>query len=62
MNEDSKRIEEKLDRILELLEADQKKMSEHIDFIENVYETVKSPFYCLMNGIKGVMNTNMITS
>ncbi len=40
-------LEVKLNRILELLETDVqpncKKMSSHIDFVDNVYETVKSP-------------------
>jgi len=42
-------IETKLDKILELLEVDCKKMSNHIDFIENVYDKVKSPFNYIMN-------------
>jgi predicted nuclease with TOPRIM domain len=39
-------IEEKLDRIEEKLKKnteDCEKMSEHIDFVENVYSTLKSP-------------------
>ena len=45
------RIEIKLDALLEKMEISVKecnKMGEHIDFIENVYETVKAPlsFIC----------------
>jgi hypothetical protein len=29
-------------------------MSEHISFIENVYETVKNPFYFIMNKIRPI--------
>ena len=45
-------LEVKLNKILELLEKDVKpncnKMSSHIDFVDNVYDTVKSPlgFIC----------------
>ena len=48
------RIEHKLDKILELLEKDCKKMTDHIDFIENVYDNVKSPFYYLMDKVNSV--------
>lgn len=51
------RIEEKLDKILELLEKDCKKMTDHIDFIENVYDNVKSPFYYLMDKVN-LLSTN----
>lgn len=44
-------LETKLDKIIDLLERDCKKMSDHIDFVENVYETVKSPFYFIMNKV-----------
>jgi len=40
-------LDVKLNKILELLEKDVqpncKKMSSHIDFVDSVYETVKSP-------------------
>ena len=40
-------LEVKLNKITELLENDVKpncnKMSSHIDFVDNVYDTVKSP-------------------
>jgi uncharacterized protein YaaN involved in tellurite resistance len=53
------RIEYKLDRILELLEKDCKKMTDHIDFIENVYDNVKSPFYYLMDKVN-LLSTNRL--
>lgn len=56
------RIEQKLDKILELLEKDCKKMTDHIDFIENVYDNVKSPFYYLMDKVNSVslLSTNRL--
>jgi uncharacterized protein YaaN involved in tellurite resistance len=51
------RIEYKMDKILELLEKDCKKMTDHIDFIENVYDNVKSPFYYLMDKVN-LLSTN----
>jgi uncharacterized protein YaaN involved in tellurite resistance len=53
------RIEQKLDKILELLEKDCKKMTDHIDFIENVYDNVKSPFYYLMDKVN-LLSTNRL--
>ena len=44
-------LEKKMDKILELLETDCKKMSNHIDFVENVYESIKMPFNYLMDRI-----------
>jgi hypothetical protein len=43
--------ETKIDKILELLEKDCKKMSDHIDFVENVYDNVKMPFYYVMDKV-----------
>ncbi len=54
------RIEEKMDRILELLEKDCKKMTDHIDFIENVYDNVKSPFYYLMDKVNLISTNRML--
>jgi hypothetical protein len=45
------RIEKKLDKIVELLEKDCKKMVDHIDFVETVYDTVKMPFYYVMDKV-----------
>jgi hypothetical protein len=53
------RIEQKMDKILELLEMDCKKMIDHIDFIENVYDNVKSPFYYLMDKVN-LLSTNRL--
>jgi uncharacterized protein YaaN involved in tellurite resistance len=55
------RIEQKLDKILELLEKDCKKMTDHIDFIENVYDNVKSPFYYLMDKVNLLSTNRMLT-
>jgi len=46
------RIEQKLDRIIELLEKDCKKMVDHIDFVETVYDNVKMPFYYVMDKVR----------
>ena len=46
MNEKIDRVEQKMDMLLEKMEISVKecnKMGEHIDFIENVYDTVKFP-------------------
>jgi hypothetical protein len=45
-------MDNKMDKILELLEKDCKKMSDHIDFVENVYDNVKMPFYYVMDKVK----------
>lgn len=56
------RIENKLDKllkdfeILNELEPQCKKMSEHIDFVENVYDKVKSPMYYIFNKISKIRN------
>jgi len=47
-------MNKKLDKILEFLETDCKKMADHIDFVENVYDNVKSPFHFIMNRISGL--------
>ena len=51
-----KQLDAKMDRILELLERDCKKMSDHIDFVDSIYEKVKTPFYYLMNRVNLVLN------
>jgi len=45
-------MDTKMDKILEILEKDCKKMSDHIDFVENVYDNVKMPFYYVMDKVK----------
>ena len=47
--------ETKIDKILELLEKDCKKMSDHIDFVENVYDNVKMPFYYVMDKVNNLV-------
>ena len=49
-------INEKLDKILKLLETDCKKMSEHIDFIEQVYDNVKHPLNYVMSSITNIIS------
>ena len=44
-------MDKKMDKILELLETDCKKMSDHIDFVGNVYDNVKMPFYYVMDKV-----------
>jgi hypothetical protein len=51
----TERIEQKIDKILELLEKDCKKMSDHIDFVENVYDNVKMPFYYVMDKVNNLV-------
>jgi hypothetical protein len=51
-------IEKKLDRILELVENDCKKMRDHIDFVEHVYDNVKTPFNYVMNSVNSLMFLN----
>ena len=54
IHERVERIECKLDKIIELLEHNQKsanKMSDHIDFIDGVYNKVKSPLNTIFNAV-----------
>jgi len=44
-------LEKKMDKIIDLLEHDGKKIRDHIDFIEHVYETIKAPFFYIMNKV-----------
>jgi len=53
-------INEKLDRLLELHEKDLKKMSNHIDFIEKIYDNVKAPFTFIMDSVKTVIPSNQV--
>lgn len=54
-------INNKLDKLINLIEKDVKedckKMSNHIDFIEKVYENVQSPMYYIcdkLNNLKSI--------
>ena len=54
-------LDVKLDKILSLLEKnseDCKKMSSHIDFIDNVYENVRAPLNFVCNSIN---NNNLLS-
>lgn len=51
-------LEKKIDRILDLLESDCKKMRDHIDFVENVYDNVKTPFNYVMDSVNNLMFVN----
>ena len=55
-------INKKLDRLLDLHEKDCKKMSNHIDFIEKIYDNVKAPFTFIMDSVKKVIPSNKITN
>jgi hypothetical protein len=44
-------MDKKMDKILDILEKDCKKMTDHIDFVENVYDNVKMPFYYVMDKV-----------
>jgi len=48
----------KIDKILELLEKDCKKMSDHIDFVETVYDNVKMPFYYVMDKVNYLVSND----
>ena len=56
MEERLDRIEDKLDRIMQMLTEDVKescdKMAGHIDFIETVYEDVKNPLGYVCNKVR----------
>lgn len=58
LQEELTNIEKRLDRIehllLEHIEPNCKKMSEHIDFIEHVYEYLKRPLFFVANRINMV--------
>ena len=49
------RLEEKIDHILDLLQKEVhpncKKMGDHIDFVENVYDNVKNPLGFICNKV-----------
>ena len=58
-------LEEKIDNIIKILNNDIKtntaKMGSHIDFIENIYENVKSPLGFICNKINYLrMNDNKV--
>jgi hypothetical protein len=56
IEEDIQTINTKLDSILAILNTDCKKMSDHIDFIEQVYENVKHPLNYVMNSVSNLIS------
>ena len=51
-----KRIEERLDNIEKVLEMNQesaKKMDEHIEFVDSVYDSVRKPFCKILSYYNG---------
>ena len=56
-----KNINKKLDIIINILEKNTQscnKMSSHIDFVENVYDTIKSPLGYICNKINYFSSSN----
>ena len=51
-------VNDKLDKILGLLETDCKKMTDHIDFIEQVYDNVKNPLNFIMNKVNNLRGSS----
>jgi hypothetical protein len=51
---------EDLDRRMILIEKNVGKMDGHIDFVESVYNSVKSPFHRVMNMIQGSSHVPLI--
>jgi len=60
LEKDIKELDRKMDRILEILETDIKKMNDHIDFVEQVYTNVKSPFLFIMDRINNAFSLQTI--
>lgn len=58
LNTNIQSMDDKLDKILEKLNVeilqDCKKMSSHIDFIEQVYDNVKSPLNFICNSVNNL--------
>jgi len=65
LNEKIENLNEKMDQVLLILNKDvsknTKKMGDHIDFVENVYENVKSPLGFICNTIKHYIGTKKYT-
>jgi archaellum component FlaC len=51
-------IDKEIQSLKKMIETDVKgncsKMGEHIDFVENIYETVKSPMYFVCNQVNKI--------
>jgi len=46
--------------IIELQQKESKKMSNHIDFVENIYDKVKAPFNYIMDKVDNMSKNKMI--
>lgn len=63
LNKKIQKLEEKLDKIILILESnvkDCKKMAEHITFIEDIYKKIKLPLGFLLNKICYMFNIQEI--
>ena len=62
LEQHQQRIEDKLDQIMEILESkvskNCEKMSEHIDFIDTVYDNVKNPLGFICNKVGSIMGSS----
>lgn len=47
---------DKLENEIKYLKQGNDSMTEHITFVENVYDTIKNPFYFIINKIKPIEN------
>ena len=54
-------LDMKINKIVDWIEQDGTKMSDHIDFVENVYDNVKMPFYYVMDKVNNLVS-NGVTS
>ena len=57
--DDVKYIKKELEynkEIIRGMKVNTDKMSGHIDFVENVYDTVKSPMYYILNKVSQIRN------
>ena len=57
------KMEEKIEKIILLLENNNKKcqkMSEHIDFVEHVYENVKNPLGFICKKINSIVSNDKL--
>ena len=65
LNDNIEKINERIDELSDSLDEELipecKKMSSHIDFVENVYDTVKHPLGYLCNKIKRLTTSRTYT-
>ena len=45
---------DKIEKDIEYIKRGNDNMTQHISFIENVYDSVKSPFYYIMSKVKPI--------